>query len=241
MARSNLRKFKNPEVLRKINFKRLLAFLKRFKAYLVRQGLVIENVSEKFFDYEALANVLANQMFVGEDDEEFFYAFALIGETSSDSYNEKLRNFIQTRCYRAELSDSMSTADMAMLVYSNEPEELDNIERDVSTTKKRNLAMYATDRDTSEFQVTEAFLEKFEYYMNQQLLANNCGSTAYAKIGSGAPDDAVIQGKTDFVLNEKHLEFFSLIKDITDGFINEIQIQAGLPVSLETEEAAIHI
>ena len=193
MARSNLRKFKNPEVLRKINFNRLIAFLKRFMGYLTRQGLKIEDVGEKDFDYEALANILANQMFVGEDDEEFFYAFALIGETSSDSYNEKLRNFIQTRCYSGDLSDSMSTADMAMLVYSNEPEELDNIERDVSTTKKRNLAMYATDRDTSEFLVTDAFLEKFEYFMNQQLTAHNCGSTAYAKIGSGAPDDAVLQ------------------------------------------------
>jgi len=43
----------------------------------------------------------------------------------------------------------------------------------------------------------------------------------------------------DFLLNEKQVEFLAAIRDTADGFINQIQIQAGLPVSFETDEAAI--
>ena len=41
----------------------------------------------------------------------------------------------------------------------------------------------------------------------------------------------------DFLLTEKHIEFFQEIREIAEGFIKVIQIQAGLPVSFEIEES----
>ena len=41
----------------------------------------------------------------------------------------------------------------------------------------------------------------------------------------------------DFLLNEKQTEFFNEIREVPEGFINVIQIQAGLPVSFEIEES----
>lgn len=84
-------------------------------------------------------------------------------------------------------------------------------------------------------------LDKIPVRNGHATLAPETRKFRFHKIGAVIHWHTGETGKTDFVLNEKHLEFFSLIKDITDGFINEIQIQAGLPVSLETEEAAIHI
>lgn len=41
----------------------------------------------------------------------------------------------------------------------------------------------------------------------------------------------------DFMLTEKHVEFLTMMHRIGNGIINTIQIQAGLPVAIETEEA----
>ena len=43
----------------------------------------------------------------------------------------------------------------------------------------------------------------------------------------------------DYLLSEKQIEFLAAVRGITDGVINQIQIQAGLPVAFETDEAAI--
>lgn len=43
----------------------------------------------------------------------------------------------------------------------------------------------------------------------------------------------------DFLLNAKQLEFLAAVRETGDGIINQIQILAGLPVSFETDEAAI--
>lgn len=78
MAGSNLRKFKNPEVLRKFSFQRLLEMVSRYKGYFDRMQFQIDGATEESFDYDGLAAILSNQMFVGEY-EELFNGFALHG------------------------------------------------------------------------------------------------------------------------------------------------------------------
>lgn len=78
MAGSNLRKFKNPEVLRKFSFQRLLEMVGRYKGYFDRVQFQIDGATEESFDYDGLAAILSNQMFVGEY-EELFNGFALHG------------------------------------------------------------------------------------------------------------------------------------------------------------------
>lgn len=177
MAGSNLRKFKNPEVLRKFSFQRLLEMVSRYKGYFDRMQFQIDGVTEESFDYDGLAAILSNQMFVGEY-EELFNGFALVGATSMECFNDVLRTFISKSSYAGELMDTMSTADMALLVYLHNPEELSVLETDYAALKKKSFAMRATRRDIRNLVITPAQLHNFEEGMNLIFQAKNYGSTA---------------------------------------------------------------
>ncbi len=61
------------------------------------------------------------------------------------------------------------------------------------------------------------------------------------KIGAEKIKRQAARPDGNFVLTEKHEEFLDLVRETSDGVINVIQIQAGLPVSLEIEEAVASI
>lgn len=177
MAGSNLRKFKNPEVLRKFSFQRLLEMVSRYKGYFDRMQFQIDGATEESFDYDGLAAILSNQMFVGEY-EELFNGFALVGTTSMECFNDVLRTFISRSSYASELTDTMSTADMALLVYLHDPEELSVLETDYAALKKKSFAMRATRRDIRNLVITPAQIRDFEEGMNLIFQSKNYGSTA---------------------------------------------------------------
>ena len=177
MAGSNLRKFKNPEVLRKFSFQRLLEMVGRYKGYFDRMQFQIEGATEETFDYDRLAEILSNQMFVGEY-EELFNGFALVGATSMECFNDILRTFIARSSYAGELTDTMSTADMALLVYLHDPEELSVLESDYAALKKKSFAMRATRRDIRNLVITPAQIRDFEEGMNLIFQSKNYGNTA---------------------------------------------------------------
>lgn len=177
MAGSNLRKFKNPEVLRKFSFQRLLEMVGRYKGYFDRMQFQIEGATEETFDYDRLAEILSNQMFVGEY-EELFNGFALVGATSMECFNDILRTFISRSSYAGELTDTMSTADMALLVYLHDPEELSVLESDYAALKKKSFAMRATRRDIRNLVITPAQIRDFEEGMNLIFQSKNYGNTA---------------------------------------------------------------
>ena len=177
MAGSNLRKFKNPEVLRKFSFQRLLEMVGRYKGYFDRMQFQIEGATEETFDYDRLAEILSNQMFVGEY-EELFNGFALVGATSMECFNDVLRTFISRSSYAGELMDTMSTADMALLMYLHNPEELSVLETDYAALKKKSFAMRATRRNIRDLVVTPDQIHDFEEGMNRIFQSKNYGSTA---------------------------------------------------------------
>ena len=177
MAGSNLRKFKNPEVLRKFSFQRLREMVGRYKGYFDRMQFQIEGATEETFDYDRLAEILSNQMFVGEY-EELFNGFALVGATSMECFNDILRTFISRSSYAGELTDTMSTADMALLVYLHDPEELSVLEMDYAALKKKSFAMRATRRDIRNLVITPAQIRDFEEGMNLIFQSKNYGNTA---------------------------------------------------------------
>lgn len=177
MAGSNLRKFKNPEVLRKFSFQRLLEMVSRYKGYFDRMQFQIDGATEESFDYDGLAAILSNQMFVGEY-EELFNGFALVGATSMECFNDVLRTFISRSSYAGELMDTMSTADMALLVYLHNPEELSVLETDYAALKKKSFAMRATRRDIRNLVITPTQLHNFEEGMNLIFQSKNYGNTA---------------------------------------------------------------
>ena len=177
MAGSNLRKFKNPEVLRKFSFQRLLEMVGRYKGYFDRMQFQVEGATEETFDYDRLAEILSNQMFVGEY-EELFNGFALVGATSMECFNDVLRTFISRSSYAGELTDTMSTADMALLVYLHDPEELSVLETDYAALKKKSFAMRTTRRDIRNLVITPAQIRDFEEGMNLIFQSKNYGNTA---------------------------------------------------------------
>jgi len=61
------------------------------------------------------------------------------------------------------------------------------------------------------------------------------------KIGAEIIQRQASRQDGNFVLTAKHEEFLDLIRATPDGIINVIQVQAGLPVSLEIEEAVAFI
>ncbi len=191
MAGSNLRKFKRPEVIREFTFSLFIKFITRFKPYLDLVGFSFEDSTEETFDYDGFVDVLLNKFFVG-DNEEFFNAFALLGATSTPSFDELLRSFIQQQEYRAELTDTMSCADMALLIYTHDPEELSNIEKDSTAAKKKSFGMYAARRDTSEIVLNRDILDELERLMNMVFRENNCGETALARLGKEENGKSVI-------------------------------------------------
>ena len=56
------------------------------------------------------------------------------------------------------------------------------------------------------------------------------------KIGAEKFQHNMTRADGDFILNDKYVELLSIVRATADGIINVIQIQAGLPVSLEIEE-----
>jgi len=177
MAGSNLRRFKNPEVLRNFSFKHLIEMLNRYKGYFDRMQFSYSETDEENFDYDGLANILSNQMFVGEY-EELFNGFALVGATSQECFNEVLHAFISKSAYAGELTPTMSTADMALLVYLHDPEELNVLESDYAAVKKKSFSMRATRRDLHDLVITPEQILAFEESMNDIFQSKNYGNTA---------------------------------------------------------------
>lgn len=149
----------------------------RYKGYFDRMQFQIEGATEETFDYDRLAEILSNQMFVGEY-EELFNGFALVGATSMECFNDILRTFISRSSYAGELTDTMSTADMALLVYLHDPEELSVLESDYAALKKKSFAMRATRRDIRNLVITPAQIRDFEEGMNLIFQSKNYGNTA---------------------------------------------------------------
>lgn len=149
----------------------------RYKGYFDRMQFQVEGATEETFDYDRLAEILSNQMFVGEY-EELFNGFALVGATSMECFNDVLRTFISRSSYAGELTDTMSTADMALLVYLHDPEELSVLETDYAALKKKSFAMRATRRDIRNLVITPAQIRDFEEGMNLIFQSKNYGNTA---------------------------------------------------------------
>lgn len=95
-----------------------------------------------------------------------------------ECFNDILRTFISRSSYAGELTDTMSTADMALLVYLHDPEELSVLETDYAALKKKSFAMRATRRDIRNLVITPAQIRDFEEGMNLIFQSKNYGNTA---------------------------------------------------------------
>ena len=178
MAGSNLRKITNPGFLRTLKFGNLQRLLRKFDGYF-REVVHFEydGVEPEQFDYDRLSSILVDQMMVGEY-AELFNAFALIGAMSFENREDMLREFIEAQPYRCEMTDDMTVADLAMLVYLHDPEALSNIDVQFNSTRKKSFAMRCTRYDLSNLEITGAQLEVLEEHLNTVFAHNRRGKTA---------------------------------------------------------------
>jgi hypothetical protein len=109
----NLRRFSNPEFLRRMSPGLLREFMERFPecAMSVKRGGTI--------DYEKLALLLANP--VSGTDTEMFDALGIIDEMSADRHFDLLQEVIEGKYYAVMLGDNASSADVALSVWLHEP------------------------------------------------------------------------------------------------------------------------
>lgn len=177
MAGSNLIKFKRPEVLRELMFSNLILLLSQFKGYFDRVKFDFENKTEKDFDFDGLARILSDQFFIGEYSE-LFNAFALIGAMSAENRGDTLLEFIQTQPYVSELSEKMTSADWAMLIYLHDPQALNDIDVQFNATKKRSFSMRATKNEIANLEITNEQILEFQRLMNIVFVQHNRGNTA---------------------------------------------------------------
>lgn len=80
-------------------------------------------------------------------------------------------------------------------------------------------------------------LEQFSICNGHVVATSASRKVRSRKIGTRAIPHHQSRPDGDFLLNEKQTEFFNEIREVPEGFIKVIQIQAGLPVSFEIEES----
>ena len=132
MAKYDVRRFANPEVLRTIRPDNLIQLLMPFAAYLLKRGVSLpvarlraandEVGAEEndAFDYDALAGVLLNPDDDLEDD--LVNALYLISECSTDTAASKLLGLASV-----ESTQLLSPADIATQVYLKNPDLLERV------------------------------------------------------------------------------------------------------------------
>ena len=115
----NLRRFSNPEFLRRVSPGLLREFMERFPecAPGVKRGGTL--------DYEQLALLLANP--VSGTDTEMFDALSMIDEMSAERHFDLLQEVIEGKYYAAMLGENASSADLALAIWLHEPWVLESL------------------------------------------------------------------------------------------------------------------
>jgi hypothetical protein len=130
----NLRRFSKPEFLRKVAPELLLAFLHRFPE------LDIEFKEGRMIDYEKLGQRLA--LPTDKIDTRMFDALALIDEMSADRNFDLLQDAVGDKTYAAKFGDDASAADLALLLWLNEPKKLEQLQAKFSGKAPRSFVYF---------------------------------------------------------------------------------------------------
>ncbi|MDD5697389.1 MAG: hypothetical protein PHH77_02125 [Victivallaceae bacterium] len=130
----NLRRFSKPEFLRYVAPKLLLAFLHRFPEF----GIGLKDNGT--VDYDKLGRQLASP--TGKINTRMFDALALIDEMSADRNFDLLQDVVGDKPYSAKLGDDVSAADLALLLWLNEPKKLEQLHAKFSSKVPRSFIYF---------------------------------------------------------------------------------------------------
>jgi hypothetical protein len=130
----NLHRFAKPEFLRQVAPELLLAFLHRFSEFNV------DMKEDGTIDYDKLGQHLASP--TGKINTVMFDALALIDEMSADRNFDLLEDTIGNKPYSAELGNDASAADLALLLWLNEPRKLEQLHAKFSRNAPRSFVYF---------------------------------------------------------------------------------------------------
>jgi hypothetical protein len=130
----NLRRFSKPEFLRQVAPELLLAFLHCFPEFNVDLN------PDGTVDYEKLGQRLASP--TGKIDPAMFDALALIDEMSADCNFDLLQDVVGDKPYSAKLGNDASAADLALLLWLNEPRKLEQLRAKFSGKAPRSFVYF---------------------------------------------------------------------------------------------------
>lgn len=130
----NLRRFSKPEFLRQVAPELLLTFLHRFPEFKANLNL------DKSIDYDKLGQRLASPK--GKINTRIFDALALIDEMSADRNFDLLQDTVKDKSYSAKLGDNASAADLALLLWLNESQKLEQLQAKFSRNAPRSFVYF---------------------------------------------------------------------------------------------------
>jgi hypothetical protein len=130
----NLHRLSKPEFLRQVAPELLLAFLHRFPEF------KFDLNPDNSIDYEKLGRRLASPK--GKINTRMFDALALIDEMSIDRDFDLLLDMVGGKSYAAEIGNNASVADLALLLWLNEPRKLEQLHAKFSGNAPRSFVYF---------------------------------------------------------------------------------------------------
>lgn len=141
MATFNLRRFSQPEILRKIDRNHLLLFLQPYAEYFSTRGLKIPSPeSSNGLDYKALSLALANPDPSANPD--LFDALFLVHELSTSEAFDAVQEALQDQEFEEEIPSDLSPADLAIRVYHSNPDILDRVHARQELRRPRSFVYF---------------------------------------------------------------------------------------------------
>lgn len=131
------KRFSSPDVLKRLDFKLLLKFLRPYKDYLCGKGLAWTEDSE-VFDYSVLAGIIIKSP---DTPEELLDGLFFIDELSSDENIERLELAMETAGIRIETNE-VSAEDLVLLAWLQAPKIVERVHAERFLTKSKTFLSY---------------------------------------------------------------------------------------------------
>ncbi|MES9904003.1 MAG: hypothetical protein ABW168_15180 [Sedimenticola sp.] len=142
MSTYNLKRFAQPDVLKKIQQDNLIQFLKGYERYLIDRGFSFDFNEDNELDLEKLCEILVNP--TESMNIEFVEALFFIQEMSDNEHYEELSS--QAEDNNIDIGDESSTADLSLALWLHDLELLKRPHAEVMLMKPKSFMYFQSDK-----------------------------------------------------------------------------------------------
>ena len=179
----NLKRFSRPDFLCRIEPRLLKMLLRKF------ENCVPAILVDGSIDYEFLAQILASPG--GDADTELFDALALLDEVSDDRNFDSLVQLLADKPYAPESGNNASAADLALIIWLNEPELLEQVRTKNSRRQPRSFTYFKGIFEQKKYFVPlrEPLIRKLTRTLNCVFQAKRRGRNVMVNVIDAADDE----------------------------------------------------